>query len=187
MDANITDPKLRKVLEQLEPFGFEFFCFSENGAPLVKSPNEQIAEINVAIAFVNEQVTKKQSESNQSSASPEDFPSMPNMRQSKAESSMESNAESKDSSFERQSNKPKNIQPSQKKINVPRRAPIVKIKKEKIKPYGDGFDPVSFDPSDLRKAMTFIDKNSKKKNTSSSKWLAILFKKFLDEMSSDIK
>lgn len=50
------------------------------------------------------------------------------------------------------------------------------------KPYGIGFDPKSFDPTNLKEVKEFVDSNlSQKDNNDSKKWLATAFDKWLDE------
>ncbi|MCA9381327.1 hypothetical protein KC678_03610 [Candidatus Dojkabacteria bacterium] len=178
---NSEDPKLKEIMNQLSKFGFEFYARDENGIPLVKGPNDQVVEINVAINFVNKQIEEQKN----SSGGSMEQPAMPeNMDMAaKIESSMESKVEdSVENSAEKQEKR--EVSPNQQADDVPR-APIAAPKPvQKIKPYGDGFDPKSFNPSDLKSTLNFVEKNSKMSSKSSNKWLAEQFKKFIAEFNA---
>ncbi|MCA9387399.1 hypothetical protein KC669_05195, partial [Candidatus Dojkabacteria bacterium] len=180
MDAN-EDPKLKEIMNQLTKLGFSFYARDENGIPLVKGPNEQVVEINVAINFVNKQIEEQKN----SSGGSMEQPSMPNNLDiaSSIESSMESKVEdSIENNAEKQEKK--DVQQDKQSDDVPR-APIAAPKPvQKIKPYGDGFDPKSFNPSDLKSTLNFVEKNSKMSSKSSNKWLAEQFKKFIAEFNA---
>ena len=184
-DSNVNDPKLKNVLDQLAPFGFQFYALSEDGMPLVIGPNNQITEINVAISFANSQI-QKQRETDSSPKSfedmPENMPSSPSNFESGNESALESLDSGVETSKEKKG-KSKKRRARNKDISVQEKAPTITLPKKEIKPYGDGFDPISFNPGDLKRATEFVNKSSKKRKTSSDRWLAILFKKFLEEIS----
>lgn len=190
MNAHNNDPKLKNILDQLAKFGFSFYGYDENKYPLVKGVNGQIVEINVAINFVNKQIESR----SQSSGSPENpsFNENTDVASSKGvESSVESTVEtsvesSVESASEQQDANNQNPQAnSGDEIAVQQRAPRIQF--EKPKPYGEGFDPISFDPSDINSTLNFIQQNSKKSKVSSNKWIAEQFKKFLKEIEKDVK
>lgn len=191
MNAHNTDPKLKNILDQLAKFGFTFYGYDENKYPLVKGVNGQIVEINVAINFVNKQI---ESRAQASSGSPEN----PNFNEnadvassSSVESSVENNVEtSVESSVESKAEssvetKSENQTNTNDEVAVQQKAPQIKF--EKPKPYGEGFDPISFNPSDINSTLNFIQQNSKKSKVSSNKWIAEQFKKFLKEIEKDVK
>ncbi len=179
----VDDPKLQNILEQLKHFGFEFFGYGENEIPLVKGPNEQVVEINIAINFVNEKI--KEQKEQDSIGSPEQ-PHIPENLD--ANQNVESSVERKiETTPERENSIEKKTQekPSQKpELNVQKKAPQVKLDKKENRPYGDGFDPKSFNPSDLNSTLQFVEKHSKGSKTSSNKWLAEQFKKFVMEFKA---
>lgn len=184
---NNLDPKLQQVLKQIEPFGFKFFGFDENKRPLVLGPNNQVTEINIAIGFVNDQI-KRQA---QSSSSPENFevPQTPDSNSTierstevQLENSLESQKESQDND-----NNQNQVQVNQNNLTVQKKAPEIKMSQLTEKPYGDGFDPKTFSPTDIESALKFVEKNSKASKTSSNKWLATRFQWFLKNYGSTFK
>lgn len=183
MNSNqITDPKLKAILNQLKNFGFEFYSFDEDGTPLVKGPNEQVVGINIAIQFANRQI-----EANRNSSGSMEQPEAPPTLDSaagKIETSTERAIELKESISEEeksQSDQPK--QPGQDMV-VPKQAPKVALKQPKIEYYGEGFVPVSFDPSNLAQTQRFVSNNVSKPPTTSAKWMAEQFRKFLEEIKA---
>jgi len=182
------DPKLKKILDQLSQFNFDFYGYDDNGMPLVKSPDGQIIEINIAINFVNDQIKKRQVES----SSPGSFEA-PNLAENldnsvSVENSAESNLEKKleESGEQEKSEDQNNQKPIQDNSQNIQKTPNIEIKRPKNKPYGDGFDPVSFDPADINSTLDFINKNKTKSNQSSKKWLSVQFQKFLKEYESGL-
>ncbi len=181
MDSPIVqnDPKLKKILEQLIKFGFEFYSLDEDKTPLVKGPNNQIVPINYAIEFVNKQIEMYRSQ--QPRGSLEDMPSMPAPESSAAERSIETSIEIQNDSLEKNQERQQQTIQVPQNVQVPQKAPQIQLSKPKIKPYGDGFEPKSFDSTDINQTIKFIHKNAQKPNSSSQKWLAEQFKKFLKE------
>ncbi len=177
------DPKLQKILEQLEKFGFKFYGYDEGGVPLVKGLNNQIIEINIAINFVNQQV-QSQSTSTGGSGSFENAPVNENLDsavsvENQTERKIELNKETEKSSEADTS--------GQDELTVQRKAPPIKLVRPPNKPYGDGFDPVSFNPESLNSTLNFIEKHGKTTKTSSNKWLREQFKKFMEEYKNSAK
>lgn len=184
MDQN--DPKLQNILEKLKQFGFEFYGNGESGVPLVKGPNGQVVEVNIAINFVNEQIKKQQ----ESAGGSIENPQMPENIDTKI--SVERSVESKIETSMEQEKSPeqkseRNDNPGAQAPIIQKKAPQVKLDKSKNKPYGDGFDPQGFNPTDINSTMRFIEKNSKESNKSSNKWLAEQFKKFVAEFDASKK
>jgi hypothetical protein len=183
---NSDDPKLKSILEQLVPFGFEFYGNDENGIPLVKGPNSQVVEINVAINFVNRQISAQ--ESNAAGGSPEQMPSsegidVPKNIETAVENGIEQVGEVERSPENRQETSTEQVGESKTQTTAPK----VSISKTSIKPYGEGFDPQLFDPTDLKSTLDFVEKNSRISHTSSNRWLAEQFKKFIAEFNAQKK
>lgn len=179
MQTQITDPNLEAVLTKLKPFGFNFHGYDESGLPLVVAPNGQVVEINTAISFANSEIAKKEETSPSSVELPPEMPQMPTSNtETKVESSpeQEKNAESSSESDTNLQSAPKSD------FVIQTQAPQIELKTPKyIKPYGDGFEIKSFNAGNPEEATKFVEKNIKKNNKSSDKWLATMFKKFLEE------
>lgn len=178
------DPKLQRVLDQIKQFGFEFYGHDENGIPLVKGPNDQVADINVAIRFVNSQIESQKQGGGSVESGPvmnQNLDASINVEQSIETKLEEQSNQSDDKNDETQTTDP------QGEYKVRHNAPKIKLSTPKNNLYGDGFDPQTFDPSNIRSALNFIEKNSKKNNTKSDKWLAILFDKFVREQQMGLK
>lgn len=170
------DQQLQAILSQISKFGFEFYAYDENKIPLVKGPNNQVVNINVAIQFVNQKIKETQN----SSGSVEN----PNVENLDIKASPERAAETKvETSIEQaaESNTEIQTQDANTQIKAPKTSPRMKLKQPEIKPYGDGFDPKSFDSTNIQSTLNFIESNSSSKSTSSNKWLAEQFKKFVKE------
>jgi hypothetical protein len=165
------DPKLQHILGQIANFGFTFYGLDENGAPLVTGPNKQIVPINVAISFVNQQIQSRQNSSSIESGVVETADTT-----SKVESSTERSIETKLETPKEQSSKSNN---QQSPVPIPQKSPKVILAEPKKKPYGDGFDPKSFDPADINSTLKFIEKNQSQNPKSSNRWIAEQFKKFI--------
>jgi hypothetical protein len=178
------DSKLEAILTQLKKFGFEFYGHDEGGKPLVTAPNGQVTEINLAINFVNKQMQEQKDAASSSGGNFE----APVMNQNidtnvKVERSVEVSLETKLES-EKEEKKTDGGNTPQKDVQVKKVAPNIQLAKPKVKPFGDGFDPKSFDFNNIDKTLEFIKSSSKKKNTSSDKWVAEQFKKFLEEIKT---
>lgn len=180
---NENDSKLKIILEQLTPFGFEYYGSDENGIPLVKGPNSQIVEINVAINFVNKQIAARE---NSSGGSPEQMPTAEGIEQpSNFERGTEQN-------IEKANEVEKLVEDGGEKVSKTQgqgitQSPKITIAKTAIKPYGDGFEPKLFDPTDLKSTLEFVERNSKISHTSSNRWLAEQFRKFIAEFNAQKK
>lgn len=169
-DQNL-DPKLQQVLKQIGNFGFKFYGFDENSMPLVSGPNGQVVPINVAISFVNQQIQNKNNSSgNLESSIVESSDSSSNIETAN-ERQIETKLETPKDSTQAQN--------TQTPTSVQTKAPQVKLSEPKKKPYGEGFDPRSFDPADITSILKFIEKNHKTNPKSSNRWIAEQFKKFI--------
>lgn len=163
------DPKLQHILEQIQRFGFKLYGFDENSIPLVVAPNGQVVPINLAISFVNQQIQNKNNSSgNVETGVVESFDST-----SRIESVNERQLETK---LEVPKATHQNIQTP---TVVQTKSPQVKLSEPKKKPYGEGFDPKSFDPADITSTLKFIAKNQRTNPKSSNRWIAEQFKKFI--------
>lgn len=165
------DPKLQQILKQIENFGFKFYGFDENSMPLVSGPNSQVVPINVAISFVNQQIQNK----NNSSVNVETGVVESSDSNSRIESANERQLETK---LEIPKDPTQN-QNTQTPTAVQTKSPQIKLSEPKKKPYGEGFDPKSFDPADITSTLQFIEKNQKTNPKSSNRWIAEQFKKFI--------
>ncbi len=178
---NPQNPNIQEILKTLSQFGFNYFGNDENGAPLVYAPNGQVVPLDVAYNFVKNQIEQTKVSSS-SSGSIESVPQMP---QSTPEKSLESTLEHSldikkpESNIESQQN-----QSQQQTQAVQGTVPAPVIVKPKPLPYGDGFKPKNFDPTDIAQTLNFIEQNKKQSDTASNKWLAIQFEKFLNEMKA---
>ncbi len=166
--------QLQQVIAQLEKFGFKFFGYSETSEPLVVAPNGQVIPLKVAYDFIKQQVEKA------TSGNIEKFPEgIPTLDSSpKIESKMEGAVES-EKSIEKKQEKSE----PQKNQNAPQTQTPTASDDDTVMPmpFGDGFAIKSFNPTKLKEAEIYIEKNSQGSNTSSRKWLAIQFEKFVKE------
>lgn len=182
LKPQVSDPRLQQVLMQLQRFNFSFYGYDESGKPLVASPNGQVIDINLAINFVNQQIKARQ-QAQSSGGSPESMPTPEDaITRSSPERSVETKLEAAlESSMEKKQEEQKQQPSGPQEPQVQQKSPQVQLKAASAKPYGDGFDPKSFDPQDIQQTLQFIEENAKKSNTSSNKWLAIKFRKFVEE------
>lgn len=173
--AALANPQYSEILKTLEKFGFKFFGYAENKEPLVVAPNGQVTSLTVAYNFVKSKLIEPSK-----TGGVEAMPQMPVMPESSAETSVEKAAES-EKSAEKAS---QNAQPSD--LTVKRVAPKVASVAPKVElPFGDGFYPKVFDPTDVSKAQSFVSQNSQKDDKTAEKWLAVLWDKFLKELSEN--
>lgn len=183
MQQHTTDSHLEKILGQLQPFGFRFQGYDENKRPLVVAPNGQVVDINVAISFANEQITAQQENT---PGSPEMPPEMPD---GSIDTTQEQAPEVETQETPRIKESSEQISAMQKRpdpLQVDDKSPAMQLKPpKKIAPYGEGFAVNAFDPTNISQVRAFVQKNEKKKANSSAKWLAVLFKKFLEENNLD--
>lgn len=164
----------------VEKFNFKFFGLSETKEPLVMAPNGQVVTLAVAYNFVKTKLI----EPAQGSGGPEAMPSMPVMPEA-IPSQLDVNLE-KGPEAEKTPEKQKETTPAtpQTDLAVRNIAPKQLVVEPKIDlPFGDGFYPRAFDPTDVNKAQAFIAANAGKDPKSSATWLAILWGKFIKELS----
>lgn len=177
---SITDPKILEILKTVEKFGFKFFGLSETKEVLVTAPNGQVVGLNIAYDFVKTKIIDASKTSN----GPEGMPSMPVMPESLG-NMPDTNIE-RSFEIEKQSEKPKEVVTpnSQSDLTVRNIAPKQAVIEPKIDiPFGDGFYPRVFDPTDVNKAQKFIAANANKDDKSSERWLSILWDKFIKELA----
>jgi hypothetical protein len=178
--ANNPAPTIDEVLKLVEKYGFKFFGRDENNNVLVVAPNGQIVQLVVAHKFVLDQISR----SSQAPVGPESMPQMPNLPNS-------------DTKLERSFETEKGPDDTKSQVNtqgasaltVHTKTPQVKAIAEPPKlenPYGDGFK-LSFNPADLNKTDDYMKKNITKPSTSSAKWLATQFEKFLAEQKGEMQ
>jgi hypothetical protein len=182
------DPEIQKILPTLNKFGFVFFGYDENKKPLVKAPNGQVVFLDVAYQFVKEQIEKNEGESTGNVEDMPEIPQMPQAVEQGSESNVESGAEKSPEQKQEEKKEDQNIpnlQGPMQQVQV--RTPQVQIKKPKQLPFGDGFQPKTFDPEKVDQVLKYIEKNSKKSAKTSDKWLAEMFKKFYDETMDNKK
>jgi len=178
--ASITDPKVLEILKAVEKFDFKFFGLSENKEPLVIAPNGQVVSLPIAYNFVKTKLI----EPAQSGTGAESMPAMPvvpEVMSNQPDSNIEKSFE-----VEKQVEKPKETpaENTQSDLTVRAIAPKETVLEPKIDlPFGDGFYPRAFDPTDVNKAQKFIASNAQKDDKSSEKWLSVLWDKFIKELS----
>ncbi|MEO6728416.1 MAG: hypothetical protein ABIM99_00685 [Candidatus Dojkabacteria bacterium] len=176
----ITDPKILEILKAVEKFDFKFFGLSETKEPLVLAPNGQVVTLEVAYTFVKTKLI----EPAQNGAGPEAMPNMPVAPETipqQSDSNIEKNLE-----VEKQPEKTTETLATnpQSDVTVRAIAPKQAVMEPKIDlPFGDGFYPKAFDPTDVNKAQSFIASNAQKDDKSSEKWLSVLWDKFIKELS----
>ena len=181
MDTNSqTNPQINAVLQQLERFGFKYFGVGENNEPLVIAPNGQVIPLKVAYEFVQFQIKKSSEEKTGGNAE-----SMPSMSQSidtyTPDISLEKSPEKEtaiDQSTKNETSVAKSTPSHTQGISTSVKTDI-KIKMPP--PFDDGFKITKFDPTDLEQVEDYVNSNKSASNTSSTKWLAAQFEKFLKE------
>ena len=176
--ASQVDPQLVQILDVLSKFGFKFFGYSESKEPLVIAQNGQVVTVTVAYNFAQTQMAKASAAA--SLGSIENMPQMPqalNMPTS-PESKMEAAAEKPSDNIQNFTleDLPKITKPA------PQSAP--QVQQSGNSPFGDGFKITSIDPSNVGQAMAYVKKHSKLKQTSTKKYLALQFEKFLNEIKA---
>ncbi|MFS8130405.1 MAG: hypothetical protein ACMG57_00350, partial [Candidatus Dojkabacteria bacterium] len=120
----------------------------------------------------------------QNGSGPETMPVMPVLPET-VNNLPDTNIE-KSFELEKQIEKPKETPSSnaQPDLTVRNIAPKQTVLEPKIDlPFGDGFYPRAFDPTDVNKAQKFIASNAQKDDKSSEKWLSVLWDKFIKELS----
>ncbi|MEP7103835.1 MAG: hypothetical protein ABI721_03960 [Candidatus Dojkabacteria bacterium] len=177
---SITDPKILEILKTVEKFEFKFFGLSETKEPLVIAPNGQVVLLNVAYNFVKTKLI----DPSKASSGVESMPVMPAMPDSSFKQ-LDANLEKK-FEIEKQVEKSKEVStpaaPSD--LAVRNIAPKQAVIEPKIDiPFGDGFYPKVFDPTDVNKAQKFIAANAQKDDKSSERWLSVLWDKFIKELA----
>lgn len=182
--------ELKKLLDLLKSFGFDFYGNDEEGKPLLVAPNKQIVPIQLAIEFVK----KKRSEmenSNSSSVEQISFtnsletlvaPDIESSIESHIENSIEKGVNTIETNIEKQDNfeKTSTNQSKSKSAKADNNAkqndsPQIDM------PIGVGYLPSSFDPLHPSEVKKFINHNKGVKSTKSAAWLKELWEKFLIE------
>ncbi len=179
--SNLT-PQIAAILAQIEKFGFKFFGYGENNDPLVIAPNGQVIPLKVAYEFVQQQI---QNSTTNKQGGIESLPL--GIAQIPDSKPMDVNFEKtpeKESSLETKPESQQNIQ-TQVSTNPVQNAPISNtqnsVTPKMPMPFDDGFKIKTFDPTDIDQTQEFVKQNSTATNTSSKKWLAAQFEKFLKE------
>lgn len=185
------DPQLVQILQQIDRFGFKFYGYNENNYPMVVAPNGQVVPVNVAKQFVDQQIEFERQQQQQNSSSGyggvEGMPQMP--EGPSVESNVEKGSE-REVSIE-QIKQPEQIKepetsnqsgPNQSGsvLQTPTQVALPKV----AMPYGDGYEPKSFNPADITQVVDFIERNSKAKKSNSNAWIAMQWQKFLEEMKA---
>lgn len=166
----------QQQLKFIEPFGFKYFGKDESGELLVIAPKGQVVKISLAIGFAQEQIKKQQAAA--SSGGPESIPNMPvmvNTPEANLEQSAETNIEKAEKSEKDGSNPV---------VKVTQNEPpkVAEKPKQASSPYGDGFQ-VPFDPNEVDKTISYINKNAQKSLNTPARWLAKQFEKYLASIS----
>jgi hypothetical protein len=170
---------LEEILKTLEKFGFKFFGYSEDREPLVIAPNGQVVSVAIAYNFVKNQIQKSSSAGTESGIeSMPDLANMPNF-ETAAESAQERGIES-----QTEQDLSKKLQPDGYKSITQNSPKMIATKPQSISLFGDGFPIKSFDPGEVHQVLGFIQKHSKSKDTTTKKWLAKQFEKFIAELQN---
>lgn len=176
------DPQLQQILKSLEGFGFKFFGYNESKQPLVIAPNGQVVSVDVAYKFVQTQLIQPSK-----TGGAEAMPQIPNMPIQVPDANLDIKLDVEKSLEQNKAEKKQESQFTQPtQTAVPHLAPKVAAVDPKIEvPIGAGFYPKAFDPTDVEQAQKFVANNAQKDDKSSTKWLAIMWKKFIEELASN--
>lgn len=185
MDPSLISPQYAEVIKSLEKFGFKFFGYSENKEPLLIAPNGQVVPLNVAYDFVKTKLV----DASKSGGSPEGgieampvMPIAPEVFSEQVDQKIESapeKAPEKEKATEPQTQ-------TQSDLQVKRLAPKIAVTAPEIDiPFGDGFFPRAFKPTDVTQAQKFVASNAQRDDKTTEKWLAVLWDKFLKELSEN--
>lgn len=181
MNSQQVSPQLQNVLNLLDKYGFKFFGYNEGNEPLVIAPNGQVITVNTAYNYVQSRMNA--AATNTAGKGPEGMPQMPSMPQmvNVPDSQLDKKMEKEGNKFEAQK-APEKVQQNVVQPSVPVKAPVVAAAPAKISlPFGDGFTPKTFNPSDADQVNSFVSQNSTKPTTDPKKWLSVLLSKFLQE------
>lgn len=181
MNSQQVSPQLQNVLNLLDKYGFKFFGHNEAQEPLVIAPNGQIITVNAAYNYVQSRMNAAATSS--AGKGPEGMPQMPSMPQmaNVPDAQLDKKMEKEGNKFETQK-APEKVQQNVVQTQAPAKAPVVAAAPAKINlPFGDGFTPKTFNPSDADQVNSFVSQNSTKPATDPKKWLSILLSKFLQE------
>lgn len=173
------DPQLVEILEVLSKFGFKFFGYSESKEPLVIAQNGQVVSVSVAYNFAQTQMAKASAAASLNNI--ENMPQMPQQNnmlknpEGKLEAAAERSSDSKIQNFSLE-DLPK----------ITKQAPktAAPVQQSGSSPFGDGFKITSLDTSNVSQVMAYVKKHSKLKQTSTKKYLALQFEKFLSEIKA---
>ncbi len=177
----ITKNDEQSMLNSIIQFGFKFYGYDENASMLVTAPNGQVVPLPMAFEFVRRRVNEMQVTATNGVEGVPQMPTMPD-----GEKSPEQNIETNIEKVE-EIKQPQQVQPANPAVNQTSNQqtlatpPKMLVKQSIPVPFGDGFVP-KFDHSDVEKVMDFINKNTSKGNSSSNKWMAEQWKKFIAEI-----
>lgn len=188
------DQKTQEILKVLERFNFKFFGRNENGQILVIAPNGQVTLLDVAYKFLQNQLQASQANA-VSGQGPEAMPQMPvslnqmNPNVEKLPENLDKRVETMPNQERRMEHTPNLVNPNQQQpVQVAKQAPKVAVNAPSV--YGDGyskFKSVDLDltkPENILKLENFIQKNAKRDNSDSVKWLAFMFQKTIQEIQN---
>ncbi len=182
MNSQQVSPQLQNLLKFLEKSGFRFFGYSEANEPLVIAPNGQVISANAAYNYVQAQMNSAGTTGGKGAEAMPQMPSMPqvsNIPDSQINKINEKKVETQ-KAVER-------VQQNSAQPVVPAKAPVVAATPARISlPFGDGFTPKSFNPTDENQVKTFTSQNSTKPLTDPKKWLSTLLTKFLLENKKNL-
>jgi len=177
MSKNVTlDPQIQDNLQALQQYGFVYFGMDENGQILVQGPNGQVVPLKMANEFVQSQIINRQD----SPAGIEGVPQIPRDIESATEASIESGEKVVQAKDDRE--KVQKVVNVADPMHVRNQAPKMKVLSDEAnKPWGEGFN-MTFElkPEIVEK---FIASNIKRPKSSTNKWLATAFSKWMQEKS----
>lgn len=168
--------------QQIQAYGFQFAGNDEEGKPLFTAPNGQVVTAKVVYDFIREQERIKAQQNSTSSV--EEMPQMPQMPV-QPEQSVESSPESLPEKQKEQQTQENNNKPQQVPYLNQKAAPKMTATDKQV-PYGQGFTPGNFDPSSLGDTERYVQQYKNSSNSSTNKWLAVLFEKFVEEYKDKV-
>lgn len=178
-DSNLN----QNVSQLLSLYGFKFVGNDESGKPLFTAPNGQIVTYKIVYDFILQQ-ERLRNQNQVVSANPETI-NMP--------TSIEV-VSSPETTIEKVPEQEKQVgvvqEPNNNQLNTQQtilvQAPKI-VEKPKELPFGDGYKPKSFDASSLESTRSFVSKNVTKPDNLSNKWLAVQFRKFIEQYEEKLK
>ena len=162
----------QQIMDILNNFGFKFFGYNEENAPLVVAPNGQVVDVDTAYKFLQGQLNIAKSSSS-AEANIENSIQFPSNIESNPEIDSSQNIEKQNESLEnkiesQENNEAQGINPQNSSVQS---SPKISVPEVSSINYSDGyskFSKVNLDltiPENVIELESFIKRNAKKKFT----------------------